>query len=42
MINSEEAIVLTCNAIKTELGIPLDAMEIKKEQARSNKVNKHG
>lgn len=42
MINSEEAIVLTCNAIKTELGIPLDAMEIKKEQARSYKVNKHG
>ena len=41
MINNEEAIVLTCNAIKTALDIPLDAHELKKEQARANKVNKH-
>lgn len=39
VINNEEAIILTCNAIKTTLGIPLDAQELKKEQARFNKVN---
>ena len=42
IINSEEAIILTCNAIKTILGIPLDALETKIEQARANKVSKYG
>lgn len=42
MINNEEAIILTCNALKTALGIPLDAQELKKELDRANKVNKHG
>lgn len=39
MINNEEAIILTCNALKTELNIPLDESESKKERAFAHKVN---
>lgn len=39
MINNEEAIILTCNALKTELNIPLDEFESKKERAFAHKVN---
>lgn len=33
MINNEEAIILTCNEIKKQLGIPLDELEQKREKA---------
>ena len=33
MINNEEAIVLTCNILKTRLGLPLDEFEKKKERS---------
>lgn len=33
MINNEEAIILTCNVIKTYLGIPLDQFEQSKESS---------
>lgn len=39
MINNEEAIILTCNALKQELNIPLDEFEAKKEQVFTHKVN---
>ena len=39
MINNEEAIILTCNALKQELNIPLDESEIKKERAFARKVD---
>lgn len=39
MINNEEAIILTCNVLKQELGIPLDDQEKKKERALAHKVD---
>ena len=39
MINNEEAIILTCNALKRELNIPFDEFENKKERAFAHKVN---
>ena len=39
MINSEEAIILTCNVIKGLIGIDLDENEQKKEQGFVGKVN---
>ena len=39
MINNEEAIILTCNALKQVLNIPLDEFESKKERAFAHKVN---
>ena len=40
MINNEEAIVLTCNQIKKQLGIALDELEEKREKAfESGKEN---
>ena len=39
MINNEEAIILTCNVLKQELGIPLDDQESKKERAFAHKVD---
>ena len=39
MINNEEAIILSCNAIKVALDIPLDEMEQKKERAFALKVD---
>lgn len=38
MINNEEAIILTCNALKTALGLPLDDLEKRKELAFVGKV----
>lgn len=38
MINNEEAIILTCNALKTALGLPLDDLERRKELAFVGKV----
>lgn len=38
MINNEEAILLTCNALKMQLGIDLDENEQKKELAFAGKV----
>ena len=39
MINNEEAIILSCNAIKVALDIPLDEMEQKKERTFALKVD---
>ena len=39
MINNEEAIILTCNVLKQEIGIPLDDQERKKEGAFAHKVD---
>ena len=39
MINNEEAIILTSNVLKQELGIPLDEQERKKERAFAHKVD---
>ena len=39
MINNEEAIILTCNALKQELEILLDEAETKKERAFAHMVN---
>lgn len=39
MINNEEAIILTCNALKQELHITLDESETKKERTFAHKVN---
>ena len=38
MINNEEAILLTCNILKKQLGIDLDENELKKELAFAGKV----
>ena len=38
MINNEDAILLTCNAIKEKIGIELDENELKKEIQFKKKV----
>ena len=42
MINNEEAIILTCNVLKKQLGIPLDQNEASKETLFESRLQNNG